>query len=96
MTEPEYLNPDQCRAVMKRQSDGTKFYCLNDIHDETVKHDFLKSALEIHNEMYEQYRKDIESVGTMTSDEVYKIAPEITPLPKFKSRGKERQTDSAR
>lgn len=52
----------------------------------------LKSPLEIHNEMFERYRKDVELVGSMTSDEVYKIAPEITPIRKHKRKDKDTRT----
>lgn len=45
----------------------------------------MKSPLEIHNEMFERYRKDIERIGNLTADEVGKLAPEVTPFHKHKN-----------
>ncbi len=41
-----------------------------------------KSALEIHNEMYEKYRKEVELIGSLASEELQRLAPEVTPFHK--------------
>lgn len=44
----------------------------------------MKTPLQIHNEMFEKYRKDMEWIGNLTVEEVGKLAPEVTPFHEHK------------